>query len=129
MGPINAINDEGYIVDVSGVEFKMPNSFSQDEILFDEDNTNSEGDYVHIYGVDFTDGSKIITISTSTRYDEPFKTEDALDALGDEKVIAGKKGKYYEPEKRFGYVENGVSVMIKAPDIGMIEYCINTTSS
>ena len=45
--PINAIDNEGYIVDVSGINFKIPNSFVQDsEPIFDEDNTDIDGNYV-----------------------------------------------------------------------------------
>ena len=129
--PINAIDNEGYIVDVSGINFKIPNSFVQDsEPIFDEDNTDIDGNYVHIYGVRFdSEKEGVITISTSTSYGEPFTIEDGLGGVGVEKTIAGKKGKYYEPESRFCYVDNGVSIIIKAPNIKTIEYCINATNS
>ena len=128
--PINAINEDGYIVDISGINFKIPNSFSQDsEPLFDEDNIDIGGNNVHIYGVRFiSDGNGVITISTSTRYGEPFDIEDGLEAQGVERTIAGKRGKYYEAESRFCYVDNGVSIIIQAPNLEMIEYCINTTN-
>ena len=135
--PVNAIDEEGYIIDVAGIPFKIPNSFHADDDLgFDEDNTDADGDYVHLYGIGFLDEyigeddpiGYMIFISAKTRYNEPYGPNDYSHALGDQKTIAGKTGHYYAPEHRFTYVDQGVWLSVEAPNLEMIEYCINATS-
>jgi hypothetical protein len=81
----------------------------------------------------------VITISTMTRYSEPFTQEDALDAGSNTQdmtstveKIGGKTGKLIEDRSlgysqySFWYVEDGVEITISADSVDEIEYCIDT---
>ena len=140
--PINATDFEGYTVDVNGFTFNMIDGYEQDyETILDEDDTNIYGEQVHLYMVSFYGDDGIITISTMTRYSEPFTQEDALDAGSNNQdmtstveKIGGKTGKLIEdrslgyPQYSFWYVEDGVEITIDADSVEKIEYCISDTN-
>lgn len=140
--PINATDYEGYTVDVNGFTFNMINGYEQDyETILDEDDTNIYGEQVHLYLTSFYGDDGVITISTMTRYSEPFTQEDALDAGSNNQdmtstveKIGGKTGKLVEdrslgyPQYSFWYVEDGVEITISADSVDQIEYCISNTN-
>ncbi len=132
ISPINAINEDGYIVEIDGVEFKIPNSFSPDsEPTLDEDGNDIYGNSVHLYAIYYLGENEDISIGTTTRYSEPFTQEDALDAGGNVETINGKTGKLKKEADTmyvFSYVENGVKVMLQSEDLELIKYCTNTTN-
>lgn len=140
--PINAVNYEGYTTNVNGFNFNMINGYEPDyEMVINEDNTNIYGEQVHLYLISYYGDDGVITISTMTRYSEPFTGEDALDAGSNNKDmvstvqnISGKTGKLVEDKTsvnskyNFWYVEDGVEITISADSVDKIEYCIGSKS-
>lgn len=140
--PINAADYEGYTVNVNGFNFNMINGYEQDtETIIDEDDTNIYGEDVHLYLVSFYGDDGVITISTMTRYSEPFTEEDALSAGSNNQDmtstvqnISGKTGKLVEDKSlgesvySFWYVEDGVEITIDADSVDKIEYCIGNSN-
>lgn len=139
--PINAANYEGYTTDVNGFTFNMINGYEPDyETVLDEDDTNIYGEQVHLYLISYYGDDGVITISTMTRYSEPFTEEDALsagsntqDMTSTVQNISGKTGKLVEDRSlgdstyNFWYVEDGVEITITADSVDKIEYCIGNT--
>lgn len=116
----------------------MINGYEEDyETVIDEDDTNIYGEQVHLYLTSFYGDDGVITISTMTRYSEPFTEEDALSAGSNNQDmtstvqnISGKTGKLVEdrslgaPTYSFWYVEDGVEITIYADSVDKIEYVI-----
>ncbi len=139
ISPINAADYEGYTVNVNGFTFNMINGYEEDyETIIDEDNTNIYGEQVHLYLTSFYGDDGVISISTMTRYSEPYTQEDALtagsntqDMTSTVQNISGKTGKLVEDRSlgessySFWYVENGVKITIDANSVDKIKYCIN----
>ena len=142
INPINATDYEGYTVNVNGFDFNMINGYEQDsEMIIDEDNTDINGDQVHLYLVSFYGDDGVITISTKTRNSEPYAGGDALtagnnnhDMISTVQNISGKTGKLIEDKSlgdstySFWYVEDGVEIIIDADSVDKIEYCIGNTN-
>ena len=139
--PINATDYEGYTTNVNGFTFNMINGYEPDyETVLDEDETNIYGEQVHLYLISYYGDDGVITISTMTRYSEPFTEEDALSAGSNNQDmtstvqnISGKTGKLVEDRSlgdsiyNFWYVEDGVEITITADSVDKIEYCIGNT--
>lgn len=138
ISPINAADYDGYTVNVNGITFNMINGYEEDyETIIDEDDTNIYGEQVHLYLTSFYGDDGVITISTMTRYSEPFTQEDALsagsntqDMTSTVQNISGKNGKLVEdrslgePTYSFWYVEDGVEITISTDSVDKIEYVI-----
>lgn len=119
----------------------MINGYEPDyETVLDEDDTNIYGEQVHLYLISYYGDDGVITISTMTRYSEPFTEEDVLsagsntqDMTSTVQNISGKTGKLVEDRSlgdstyNFWYVEDGVEITITADSVDKIEYCIGNT--
>ncbi|MGN0175216.1 MAG: hypothetical protein ACI388_03280 [Methanobrevibacter sp.] len=139
--PINAADYEGYTTDVNGFTFNMINGYEPDyETALDEDDTNIYGEQVHLYMISYYGDDGVITISTMTRYSEPFTEEDALsagsntqDMTSTVQNISGKTGKLVEDRSlgdatySFWYVEDGVEITISTDSVDKIKYCLGDT--
>ena len=140
--PINATDYDGYTVNVNGFNFNMIDGYEQSyDTIIDEDGTDIYGDQVHLYLVDFNGDDGEITISTMTRYSEPFTQGDALSAgtnsqnmISTVQNISGITGKLVEDKSSgdskysFWYVQDGTKIVIDADSVEKIEFCLNNTS-
>ena len=142
INPINATEYEGYTVNVNGFNFNMINGYEKDyESILEEDSTDFYGEPIHTYMVSFYGDDGSVTISTMTRYSEPYTQEDALDAGSNSQYmtstvenIGGKTGKLIEDRSlgpslySFWYVEDGVEIIIDSDSVDKIEYVVNNTN-
>ena len=140
--PMNAAEYKGYTTDVNGFAFNMIEGYEPDyEMVLDEDTTNIYGEQIHMYMLSYYGDDGVITITTMTRYSEPFTEEDALSAGSNSQdmtstvqKIGGKTGKLIEDKSlgqsvySFWYVEDGVEITIDADRVDKIKYCLGDTS-
>lgn len=140
--PMNAADYNGYTTEVNGFTFNMIEGYEPDyETVVNEDNTNIYGEQIHLYIISYYGDDGIISISTMTRYSEPFTEEDALssgsntqDMTTTVQKIGGKTGNLIEdrslgnPTYSFWYVEDGVEITINADSVDKIKYCLGDTS-
>ena len=85
--PMDAANYKGYTTDVNGFTFNMIEGYEPDyEMVLDEDTTNIYGEQIHLYILSYYGDDGVISISTMTRYSEPF-TEAGTDYEGTIKII------------------------------------------
>ena len=127
--------DGSHVVNVAGLDFNIPNGYHKDtELSMSEDGPVTDYKFnqknSHIEGVEYTNGTSFISITTATSYGEPFVLEDGTSASGKQTNISGKMGSLTDTdlECTFFYVENGIRVMINADNVTEIEKCINTTN-
>ena len=140
--PMNAADYKGYTTNVNGFTFNMIEGYEPDyEMVLDEDTTNIDGDQIHLYMLSYYGNDGVITISTMTRFSEPFTEGDALSAGSNSQdmtstvqKIGGKTGKLIEDKSvgsslyTFWYVEDGVEIIIYADSVDKIKYCLGDTS-